>query len=179
MKTMIQIITRLFWSVVFLTAVVICCTALEADAAAKTIELRLLDFEAGFYTGRNYDPYLNREAPKGLTDDGSGIAVEERLSMTPRARFNFDLWCDSNDEMCFYFNNQIIGKSTDHQYRLVSWVIDTGMSWKSFDLFFQHLSSHCLECEPIDRPVYPNENWAGIRFNLYLNPRVGRTSNWR
>ena len=171
---MTKLINVLLW-LVFLLMASMCVT--EMSRAGELFKLRYLDFEVGRYVGKNYDPYLNRRIPPDWPDDNSGLHRDETLSMTPRTRFDFDIWCVGYEEMCLYFNNQVTGKSTNYQYRYVSWWIDSGISFRAVDIFFQHLSAHCLECNPLDRPYYVNENWVGIRLNLYNNPRPGRGRN--
>lgn len=148
----------------------ICSEPARGDTFLTTREL---SFFAGGYVGANYDPYLMRRL-----DDNSpyrysstGLYDDEKLSMSPRVRFDFDLYCSSFDEICFYWNNEVIGKSTNQQYRFTQWSFENGIAFKKVDLFFNHLSAHCLECIPEYHDRYPNENIVGIRFNLIKNPR--------
>ncbi len=155
----------------------LCATSFTCSHARgdTTLQLRKLSFTAGGYVGGNYDPYLMRRTSEEFPyNQSEGLTVDERLSMTPRLVFDWDFYCSTYDEVCFYWNNEVIGKSTNQQYRYVSWQFENGIAFKMIDVFYNHLSAHCLECTPQYHYKYPNENVIGIRLNLYIHPRYNR-----
>jgi hypothetical protein len=94
-----KFINTVLW-IIFALFISMCAS--ELARAGDVFKLRYLDFEMGRYVGKNYDPYLNRRLPPSWPDDGSGLSPDEELSMTPRMKFNFDIFCLSYDELCMY-----------------------------------------------------------------------------
>ena len=131
------------------------------SAQAKSLVLRKMNFEVGRYVGNDYDGYVLREKPN------------EQLDTRPMVDFDLDLLCDSDEEICLYFNNKVTGKSTNAQYRFVGWGINSGFAFKKIDFFFQHESQHLLDTNYSGPKRYCNENFYGFRWKMVNNPRRG------
>jgi hypothetical protein len=124
----------------------------------EALKLRKFNFEVGRYMDNSRDGYITTALPN------------ETLDMRPKIDFDFDFYCTMYDEFCVYLNQNVIGKSTSHQYRYVSWVLEGGFSFRNVDFFYWHQSQHGLESNP-NLGRYPNENVAGIRLKLWDKPR--------
>jgi hypothetical protein len=129
-------------------------------ASAETMVLRKFNFELSKYSDTSRDGYILVEKPK------------ERLEMRPKIDFEWDFYCTTYDEFCFYLNQSVIGKSTTAQYRYVSWILEGGFSFKNVDFFYWHQSQHSLEAYALGGK-YPNENSLGVRLKLVNHPRRG------
>ncbi len=125
--------------------------------AVEFLELRKLEFTEGQYEGKvNRDPYL------GINNQKEQFAYHTAL------RWDFDLVCVDR-LVCMYWNNEILAKTTTRQYRSVAWEFEGGFSFGRVDIFYNHMSRHCLECNE-DRS-FPLENYIGFRLKIYENPR--------
>ena len=127
-------------------------------AQAEVLVARKLNFELGKYSDTSRDGYILSEKPK------------EQLDLKPKVAFSFDFWCGSST--CVYLDQEIIGKSTNVQYRFVSWILEGGIAIKNVDFFYWHQSQHSLESSALGGR-YPNENTYGVRLKLVNNPRRG------
>ena len=137
----------------------------------RLLEAEYLGIE-GWKTGFLRDPYFPAYTSEEdyLTEQneytGEITEVGKDESWLGGAAFRADLTLVERSKYRWYWNNRIAMDGTRHQVRHVKWWWDIGVSLgPKVDLFYEHESRHCLECNP-GQP-YPIRDVYGFRFNLY------------
>lgn len=133
----------------------------EKDArAASFFELRKAAIEGGSYLGTNHDFLLELDRPG------------ERLQHTTDLIMDIDLACSYYDEVCLYFNNTVLSKASNEQYRGVGWSFKVGLALGRYlEIGWRHLSTHAIDRSPGGFARFGLENVAYIQFKWYENPR--------
>ena len=144
-----------------LFVIMICCilmTAMMCERQAKASEFlvtRKLSFEAGAYQNDSRLAYPT-------------LQLGERLTHMTNIAWDYDLYV--NPDFSIFWNNKIEGKSTNSQYRYVSWEFETGISFGKLDIYGMHKSEHQLEMGAV-KSTYPLQHAVMLRLNLINNPR--------
>jgi hypothetical protein len=130
----------------------------ENEAEGRTFTVRELSFEMGKYTSdRARDSYL-------LTPQSGPLL--HRTAMN----WNVDLWCGVEPQICWFWDNTVLGKASQSRYRFVSWEFSNGLSFGPIDIYYYHHSQHMLEGVREDIK-FPVEDVYMVRLNFILNPR--------
>ena len=129
------------------------------SSTAQAYELRLLTFEAAkIYNKR--DPQF----PAYDTLKMKGLGTEQKWNH--HISLNLDMDLISTPVGAFYWDQEVVGRSTVSQYREVWWDFEFGINIHTFQsgsitLFHHHKSEHALDLED---PKYPLEDYYGLRL---------------
>jgi hypothetical protein len=134
-------------------------TPSESRLKFRLLEVDRVDVEA--YKNSFYrDPYINQYSTDAGGDEYwiGGAAVSFNLTLLEIAP-NWRL----------YWNNRVHMDGTNKQVRHVGWWWDLGLNMgPKLDLFYNHHSRHCLECNTDQG--YPLRDSIGVRFKMYRRP---------
>jgi len=131
-----------------------------ADAAEGFV-LRKAAISDGQYMGTNRNSYM-------LLDDKE---TGERLAHATTMTMDIDLICTSFNELCMYWDNDVIGKASNQQYRQISWSFRFGFAiGRYLEFGYRHLSEHILD-QSARETGYPLENTIELQFKFVESPR--------
>lgn len=121
--------------------------------------VRNLSFTGGKYTqpASVRDPYL-----------GSPRTFE--LVARTGIQWDVDLLCGYYNDFCFFWNNQVDGKTSQAAFKYVSWDFESGLATRYLDFYYSHKSEHVLE-EERPQKTYPIQDSIMIRLKFIDNPR--------
>ena len=126
-----------------------------------TDRIRLLEVESvdveGFKNSFYRDPYIDQYSTDANNQEYwiGGAAVNFDLTLVEVTR-DFQL----------YWKNRVHMDGTNKQVRHVGWWWDLGLTLgPKLDLFYNHHSRHCLECN--SDQGYPLRDSYGVRFKVY------------
>jgi len=119
-------------------------------------ELRELSMEY-FRIANHRDSYFS------YADQGDDLPREHWYYGTA---VKFDLDLVRFRDVAVHWRNRVEGLSTNTQFRSVAWEFRWGVNLGDrVELFYDHLSQHCLECEPEDRS-YGLKNFYGVEITF-------------
>ena len=131
---------------------------------------RSVTFSVGKYDGEQFDSFMQYSLPPYDLEN-------EYLQHMTQITADFDLVCvgdtyslNGPSDACVYLDNSIFGKSTQKQYRYVSWEFEIGLSLQeTVDLFYHHKSEHMMDTSRPDH--FPISNYFGIRIEFIPDAR--------
>ena len=152
----------LLYTLFYITATLLLIIIFTPKGHGESMVVRKAAIEEGAYMGgANYDPYLQIDNPN------------EHLANTTNMIMNVDLLCSPTNMYCLYWDNKIASKSTNIQYRFVSWEFSFGFAFgEHLELEAHHLSVHELDKHNSQEyHTYPVENVFQINMNFINKPR--------
>ena len=152
-----------FWRLVFLTLITILLSmALHTGVAegAEYFILRKAAIEGGMYKGTNHDYFLEL--------DRTG----EKLQHTTNLYMHTDVVCVEMNELCMFWNNDILSKASESQYRSVAWSFRLGFAvGKHVELGWSHTSTHELDRKSSEFARFGLENVLFLQLKWYERNR--------
>jgi len=137
-----------------ITALALMMTEPSIAGAYHVMDLSKFSFE----TARLYD---NRDAY--WTWQGS-----ELEPWATRTAVNFDLDIVTKNGLGLSWSNTVDGKTTDKQFRTVSWRYEVILTpIKPIQLLWHHHSQHLLDTDNYGNNNFPLTNYVGIRYTFY------------
>lgn len=148
------------WVVVPVCLMIILLLLAPVLKADEFMKLRKAAIEGGAYQGANHNAYM-------LIDN-----QDERLQHEATMLMNIDLACTTFSEICMFWDNAIVGKASNQQFRQVGWDFRLGFAIGShLELGYHHLSEHELDRRSNPDIKYPLENVAYIQLKFWDKPR--------
>jgi hypothetical protein len=126
-------------------------------SSAVASELKALSFELSSFHNKR-DPFLPEY---DILSRLPGDPNTETWSYLIALQAKYDAITTPSGSL--YWNQDIVGLSTDNQFRRVHWEFEWGIRMKYVSIFHHHKSEHALD---IEVTKYPLEDRYGIRINL-------------
>lgn len=124
----------------------------------RLVELRELSMEY-YEIANNRDAYFPY-------DDARDAGYDEHWRYGTAVNFDLDLV--SFGDTGFHWRNTVRGDSTTSQFRSVLWDFRWGLALgRNVELFYDHVSQHCLECQPDKTRTYKLRNTYGLEVVFY------------
>ncbi len=127
--------------------------------AAEVFQVRNLSFTTGKYT-----------SPANVRDSYLNTPKDFHLIAMTKITWDVDLLCGYRNDFCFFWNNNVEGKSAQAAFKYVHWETESGVAMRYLDVGYYHKSQHILE-EERPQKAYPIEDVLFIRLKFITNPR--------
>lgn len=130
---------------------------LFASSSSSAFEIKTLTFEGAKIYNKRDPQFPNIKLLKGK---GEGERWTHHINLS------LDMDLISTERGAFYWDQEVVGRSTTSQYREVWWDFEFGINVHTFErgavsFFHHHKSEHTLE---LARDTYPLEDYYGIRL---------------
>jgi len=111
-------------------------------------------FDVASYQGKQYDLQLQY----------SGVDIDSSEILQHRTSVGHSYTFYRTGKFSMYWDNEIVGVSTNRQYRYVAWDFELGMKISSFHFYYHHISEHLLDSATNSH--FPLENRVGVRWYM-------------